>query len=77
MAKDSRHPLTKGWRRKNTSAYEVAYSLDAVLVDLEHDIAGVTSIWGTGRWIEPGSRSWMPLRRGALRNLLRGTASLG
>ena len=42
----------------------MAYSLDAVLVDLEHDIAGVTSIWGTGRWIEPGSRSWMPLRRG-------------
>lgn len=36
----------KGGVGKSTSAYEVAYSLDAVLVDLEHDIAGVTSIWG-------------------------------
>lgn len=36
----------KGGVGKSTSAYEVAYLLDAVLVDLEHDIAGVTSIWG-------------------------------
>jgi len=36
----------KGGVGKSTSAYEVAYILDAVLVDLEHDIAGVTSIWG-------------------------------
>lgn len=36
----------KGGVGKSTSAYEVAYVLDAVLVDLEHDIAGVTSIWG-------------------------------
>lgn len=36
----------KGGVGKSTSAYEVAYTLDAVLVDLEHDIAGVTHMWG-------------------------------
>jgi hypothetical protein len=36
----------KGGVGKSFLAYELAYLLDAVLVDLEHDGGGVTSKWG-------------------------------
>lgn len=36
----------KGGVGKSTIAYELAYLLDAVLVDLEHDGGGVTRKWG-------------------------------
>lgn len=36
----------KGGVGKTTSAYELAYLLDAVLVDFEHDGGGATNKWG-------------------------------
>lgn len=36
----------KGGVGKSTLSYELAYRLDAVLVDLEHDRGGVTAKWG-------------------------------
>jgi len=62
----------KGGVGKSFVAYELAYLLDAVLVDLEHDGGGVTSKWGyrpqdqvRARLIdalEPGAAAPRPLR---------------
>ncbi|MBR7194631.1 MULTISPECIES: ParA family protein [Gordonia] len=46
MAKIVVHHSRKGGVGKSTGAYELAYLLDAVLVDFEHDGGGVTGKWG-------------------------------
>ncbi|MFC9556065.1 ParA family protein [Rhodococcus sp. NPDC056960] len=47
----------KGGVGKTTEAYELAYELDAVLVDLEHDGGGATRKWG----YRPQDRVKVPL----------------
>jgi len=61
----------KGGVGKSFLAYELAYLLDAVLVDLEHDGGGVTSKWGYRPQdhrarlldaLQPGAAAPRPLR---------------
>lgn len=47
----------KGGVMKTTTAYELGYVLDAVVVDLEHDLTGVTVLWGD----RPLDRAGVPI----------------
>lgn len=55
----------KGGVGKSFLAYELAYLLDAVLVDLEHDGGGVTAKWGYRPQDHPRSRLLDALEAGA------------
>lgn len=57
MAKIVVHHSRKGGVGKSTGAYELAYLLDAVLVDFEHDGGGVTGKWG----YRPQTRTRIPI----------------
>lgn len=55
----------KGGVGKSFLAYELAYLLDAVLVDLEHDGGGVTAKWGYRPQDHPRARLLEALHTGA------------
>lgn len=55
----------KGGVGKSFLAYELAYLLDAVLVDLEHDGGGVTAKWGYRPQDHPRSRLLEALEPGS------------
>ena len=55
----------KGGVGKSVVAYELAYLLDAVLVDLEHDGGGVTAKWGYRPQDHPRARLLDALQPGA------------